>query len=158
MSHFRILKILLLSIFLSIEFLSPKIGMARFARHNVVVRLFERFSTVCFSSVTNDIGGGNQLFPWKITPYYAHLNTRAFTSLWTKNERKCIFHRLTQVSNGGSLQNFRMIWSHYSKNLIFVQKVNFDKTFLLNQFDFLRPNWQSIWKLLILKGLKYLNF
>ena len=58
------------------------------------------FTHCAFSSVTNDIGGGNQLFPWKITPYYAHLNTRAFTSLWTKNENVS-FTDLLKWATGG---------------------------------------------------------
>ena len=58
------------------------------------------FTHCAFSSVTNDIGGGNQLFPWKITPYYAHLNTRAFTSLRTKNENVS-FTDLLKWATGG---------------------------------------------------------
>ena len=91
-------KNMFLKIYLNFPAKNGKINVARYARKN---ETFWAILTHCaFSSVTNDIGGGNQLFPWKITPYYAHLNTRAFTSLWTKNENVS-FTDLLKWATGG---------------------------------------------------------
>ena len=37
----------------------------------------------------------------------------------------------------------KIIIAHFSKSLIFVQKVNFGLTLWINAFEFLRQNWKA---------------
>ena len=44
--------------------------------------------------------------------------------------------------------------AHYSKSLIFVQKVNFDKILFLEIFEFFAPKWEDILEYFILQSIK----